>query len=438
MGLSKKPYRGTRDFFPENKRIQDYIFEKWRFSAEQFGYEAYDGPFLEEVDLYRAKSGQELIDEQIYSFTDRGERFVAIRPEMTPTLARMISGVHTNLPKPIRWYSIPNLYRYEKPQRGRLREHWQFNVDVFGAPEGLGEIEIVQLIAHVYQSFGATSEHFELLINDRKFVDFIFNDLLKLSTEDSYKLYKIVDRSKKINRDATKKSLVEMKLPDEKQEVFFEYLDLKLFSDAISFAEKNGGGEKISVLKSFHQKVGELNLEEYCKFDPCIVRGLDYYTGIVFECFDKNPDNKRALCGGGSYENLLKIFDEKPLSGIGFGMGDVTMQDFLKTHDLLPDLSTQKVDILLTSQIIEGETPCLLLANQLRAKGLMVSTQFGVTKLNKAFGLAEKRGAKFIGLIGDRELADKKIQIKNLKDRNQHLCDIDEASEIVKFLNHEL
>ena len=143
MALNKKPYRGCRDFFPENMRVREFLFNQMKKSAEQFGYQPYDGPLLEEVELYKAKSGEELINDQIYSFTDRGERFVAIRPEMTPTLARMIANIHRQESKPIRWYSIPNLMRYEKPQRGRVREHWQYNVDIFGAPEAKGELEIL-------------------------------------------------------------------------------------------------------------------------------------------------------------------------------------------------------------------------------------------------------------------------------------------------------
>jgi histidyl-tRNA synthetase len=166
MALSKSPYRGTRDLFPQNKRKQQYIFDVMRKTAQAFCFEPYDGPLLEEVDLYRAKSGTELINEQIYAFIDRGEREVAIRPEMTPTLARMVAQIHREVAKPLRWYSIPNLMRYEKPQKGRLREHWQFNCDIFGAPENLGETEILQVAVSLFKNFGANQKHFEILLND--------------------------------------------------------------------------------------------------------------------------------------------------------------------------------------------------------------------------------------------------------------------------------
>src|SRR5665647_1284282 len=174
MALNKSPYRGTRDFFPAQMRLRNFIFQKMAEVSEKFSYEPYDGPILEEVDLYLAKSGEELINEQIYSFIDRGDRKVAIRPEMTPTVARMAAQVHREIPKPFRWYAIPNLMRYEKPQKGRLREFWQYNADIFGAGT-YGEIEILQLAVDIMKSFGATHEHFEVLINDRKLVNLVFN-----------------------------------------------------------------------------------------------------------------------------------------------------------------------------------------------------------------------------------------------------------------------
>jgi histidyl-tRNA synthetase len=198
MALNKQPYRGTRDFFPKDKRVRDYLFTVMTKTAESFGYESYDGPLLEEVDLYKAKSGEELVNEQIYSFTDRGERFVAIRPEMTPTLARMVAQVHRESTKPLRWFSIPNLMRYEKPQRGRVREHWQLNCDVFGSPGRLGEVEILQVAVELLQSYGANSSHFEILVNDRAIVDAIFKTMMKSSDDQTHRLYKIVDKAKKL------------------------------------------------------------------------------------------------------------------------------------------------------------------------------------------------------------------------------------------------
>lgn len=341
MALNKQPYRGTRDFFPKDKRVRDYLFSVMTKTAESFGYESYDGPLLEEVELYKAKSGEELINEQIYSFTDRGERFVAIRPEMTPTLARMVAQIHRESTKPLRWFSIPNLMRYEKPQRGRVREHWQLNCDVFGIPGRLGEVEILQIAVELLQAYGATSTHFEILLNDRAIVDSVFKTMMKASDSETYRLYKILDKSKKVTSEALKKMVGELSLSSDSENIFYSYLQLANFNDVLAFLTKNNQAEIAALFKDFIDLTNKAGLAEFLKYDPTIVRGLDYYTGIVFEIYDKHPDNRRALCGGGAYANLLQIFNEDPIPGIGFGLGDVTLRDFLEVHNLLPNFEYQ-------------------------------------------------------------------------------------------------
>jgi histidyl-tRNA synthetase len=435
MSLSKKPYKGTRDFFPEDKRIRDYLFQKMKETAELYAYESYDGPLLEEVELYKAKSGEELINDQIYSFRDRGDRFVAIRPEMTPTVARMVAQVHKEVSKPIRWFSIPNLYRYERPQRGRLREHWQFNVDIFGAPSSMGELEILQIAISLMESFGANSDHFEILINDREVVDLIFNKLMKCDDELALKLYKLVDRYKKLPKEKFKEQLDELALSKDSQEAFLTYLNLATLDDLKKFLEINNLETKDISLFNLGSHLEKLKIDEYVKFDPSIVRGLDYYTGIVFEIFDKNPENRRAICGGGSYANILKIFNENPMPGVGFGLGDVTLRDFLTTHSLLPDLSKPVTKIFLSTQDEKGLAHILVLAKELRKKGVSVQTHLETLKVNKVFGLAEKKGAEFVGLLGSNEIDNGVIQIKNLSDKSQiqiKLSNIEEIKGLLK------
>jgi len=419
MALSKTPYKGTRDFFPKDKRAQNYLFQNMTKTAESFGFEPYDGPLLEEVELYKAKSGEELINEQIYSFTDRGDRFVAIRPEMTPTLARMVAQIHREYPKPIRWYSIPNLYRYEKPQKGRLREHWQFNCDIFGAPENEGEIEILQVLISLLNNYGANESHFEILLNDRRMVDDIFVKLMKLPTEVCYKLYKIVDRAKKVTTEAVQKMVSELNIGKTNEEIFFQYLKLETFSDAISFLRKNSFNDTANVFEKFISTIAELKLENYLKYDPAIVRGLDYYTGIVFECFDKNPENRRAICGGGAYAELLKIFNEPSLPGVGFGLGDVTLKDFLEVHNLIKNFDHPENDICLFYTDDAAKIDLYQFAHGLRKQGLKVTTHLEPINLKKIFTIAEKKGAKLVGFIGEDELKNKTIQIKNLKTKEQ-------------------
>lgn len=433
MALSKKPYKGTRDLFPRDKRRQQYIFDVMRKTALEFSYEPYDGPLLEETELYRAKSGEELINDQIYSFTDRGEREVAIRPEMTPTVARMVAQVHREIPKPIRWFSIPNLMRYEKPQRGRLREHWQFNVDCFGAPGILGEVEIIQVVIRLFNNYGANETNFGVNLNDRRFVDQVFKNLLGLADEECYKLYKVVDRAKKVPAEALDKMIVEI-LGGDKVEVFKKYLALTSFQDLFAFASEQSIEAELEEFKNFYNKLETLDLLKYVDYDPTIVRGLDYYTGIVFEAFDKHPDNRRALCGGGAYANLLQIFNEQPLQGVGFGLGDVTLADFLEVHELFPDLDNPDNDLLITYQDESCEDASFKLASELRAAGLKVEVYFGKAKPKKLFTFAEKRGHKNMSFMGTNELDNSEVQIKNLTNKENKNFKLTQIEEIKSFL----
>jgi histidyl-tRNA synthetase len=437
MALSKKPYKGTRDFFPADKRLQNYLFNTMKKTANQFCYEEYDGPMIEEVELYKAKSGEELINDQIYSFYDRGKRFVAIRPEMTPTLARMVAASYRETLRPIRWFSIPNLMRYEKPQRGRLREHWQFNCDIFDAPDRLGEVEILQVAVQLLKNFGATAQMFEVLINDRNIVDATFNQLMKLDSDTTYKLYKIVDRSKKVSSDALKEMVGALNLQSEQEKIFYDYLALKTFEDIFSFLDKHDLQDAKNSFQQFYNFAQEFELAPYLTYDPTIVRGLDYYTGVVFEIFDRHPDNRRAICGGGAYANLLKIFNEEPLTGVGFGLGDVTLTDFLQTHNLLPSFATPESDLLITFQDEQALIPAQKLASQLRAEGANICSTFSKLKFKKVFALAEKKGAKFVALIGDRELAAERVQIKDMQTKEQFDVALNDIAEIIRIIRRD-
>jgi histidyl-tRNA synthetase len=434
VGLSKKPYKGTRDFFPKDKRVLNFLMDAMHRSARQFGYENYDGPLLEEVELYKAKSGEELINDQIYSFNDRGERFVAIRPEMTPTLARMVAQVVREAAKPLRWYAIPNLMRYERPQRGRLREHWQFNCDIFGQEGKYGELEILQLACHLMNSFGATSEQFEFKVNDRDVVDYIFKSALGLADDQAYKLYKLVDRAKKVKPEVFEKDLSEIVTDSSKQEVFKKYLALNSFDDLKSLISELGG---TSVTDEFFQLVEMIStspLKDYVVYDPYIVRGLDYYTGLVFEIFDKHPDNRRAICGGGSYRELLKIFGEKEINATGFGLGDVTLRDFLESHGLLPDLSKNDVDILVSVQTEKALAKVSEISQSLRAEGISVLSHYSSLKMKKSIQTAEKNGCAFMTILGDDELEKNIMTIKNLKAREQKEFPLNDMTAIKNYI----
>ena len=426
MALTKSPYRGTRDFFPKEMRLRNFIFQKMAETSELFAYEPYDGPLLEEVDLYRAKSGDELINEQIYSFTDRGEREVAIRPEMTPTLARMVAQVHREIPKPIRLYSIPNLMRYEKPQKGRLREFYQYNADIFGAGQ-YGEVEIIQLAVSLIKSFGADSSHFEVLVNDRRFVDLVFEGLIGLEVGPTKKLYKLVDAKNKMDPAKFSQEVRTLTNDENKARIFEEFVNLKSVDDIKTFVTeyftdnslsdlflaKLAGVETIGdhvIQKHVHplielfEKFKQQGLSEFVKFDPSIVRGLDYYTGMVFEIFDKHPENRRAIAGGGSYANLLQIFKEPALEGVGIGLGEVPLKDFLEAHKLMPDFSKTELDYLVAYFVPEGETTAMEIASLLRSKNKKVELYFGDAKTKKIFNYSDKKNFKHIILVTETDI----------------------------------
>jgi histidyl-tRNA synthetase len=419
MALSKQPYKGTRDFFPAQMRVRNFIFQKMAEVSELYAYEPYDGPMLEEVELYLAKSGEELINEQIYSFKDRGDRFVAIRPELTPTVARMVSQIHREVAKPLRWYSIPNLMRYEKMQKARLREFWQYNADIFGAGED-GDFEILQLVISIYEGFGANQEHFEILINDRRLVDFVFKELLQLSPEANQKLYKLMDKKNKMPAEKFSAEVHNITQDPQKTQVFEDYSNLKTGADIHAFVLKYRPAidvinfEAVAPLLRLINKISDFKLMEYIKFDSSIVRGLDYYTGMVFEVFDKHPDNRRALAGGGSYANLLQIFNEPPLAGVGVGMGEPGLTEFLKGHNLLKDFTKQELDVMVTYQVHEAEKAALHLAQNLREAGIRTETMFGESKVKKVFTHSDRKNVRFVAFMGSDEVSKGEVQIRDL------------------------
>lgn len=321
--LSTDAYKGVRDFFPEDMAVQDYIFGVWKKTVESFGYERYDASVLEPAELYKAKSGEEIVNEQTYTFADRGKREVTLRPEMTPTVARMVAGKRRELAFPLRWYSIPNLFRYEQPQRGRVREHWQLNADMFGVDSIEADVEIISLAYQTMKNFGAKDGDFMIKISNRVWLDKWFEWLaLELGDADETErkkkvLFKLLDiKEKQPERFA--EGLKEIRSDLTPDLVLGKQIDW----DAI---EKN-----LDVkAKSFIEKLKATGINN-AKIDlTAVVRGFDYYTGMVFEIFDTDPANRRSLFGGGRYDDLTSLFGGDKVPAVGFGMGDVTIRDFL-------------------------------------------------------------------------------------------------------------
>ena len=307
--ISTEPYKGVRDFYPEDMAVQNYIFDVWRKVVKNFGYLEYGASILELAELYRAKSSEEIVNDQMFTFKDRGDRGVALRPEMTPTLARMVAGRRKSLKFPIRWFSIPNVFRYERPQRGRKREHWQLNCDILGVAGIEAEVEIISIAHTIMKSFGADDKDFEIRINSRKLLQKIYAPILKNPSKPE-EMFRLMDKK------------------DKMEEKEFESEWQNLFTAPFKEAALEDSPELSTIIKTLKDK----NIET--KFSPSVTRGFDYYTDIVFEVFDTDPENNRSLFGGGRYDNLLQIFGVEPVPAVGFGMGDVTIRDFLETHNL--------------------------------------------------------------------------------------------------------
>ena len=435
--LSTQPYKGTRDFYPEDMRVRQWMFGRIRACLLRQGYEEYDGPMLEPFELYATKTSEEIVNEQLYWLMDRGERKMAIRPEMTPTLARMVAAKQNELPRPLRWFSIPNLWRYERPQRGRLREHWQLNVDVFGGSPLAEDVELLSVITALMGEFGAppNGEKYEIRINHRGLTNTILNEHLKVPTEKTTAVCALLDGGPKMGEEKFRVGLAALGLDT----VAVNFLSDLVFRPEThgKLAQSLGDNPHYQHLLKITSALSELGIEAAFRFDPSIMRGFMYYTGLVLEVFDKHPDNNRALFGGGRYDNLVGMFGGAPLPGVGFGMGDVTFRNFLECHGLLPtfkDRGAVYISVMEENLML----PAQKLAAQIRA-GLAgtahsdtpVFTSLSAEKPKKAFPSAEKLGARFLVFVGSDDVASGSYQIKDLPQRQEHKGD---GAQLARFV----
>ncbi len=424
MSLSTQPYKGARDFYPEDMRIQKYMFSKLRNSVEKYGYQEYNAPIIEPLELYSAKSGQEIVNEQTYQFEDRGGRLVAIRPEMTPTVSRMVAAKRQELAYPARLYSIPNLWRYERPQRGRLREHWQLNVDIFGVDNISAELELIQLASELLIDLGSTSDMFEIRVNSRKLINKIMMSYLKLDDRVSHDLIKLIDRKNKLPIDKFKKELKDV--VGKKFKDADSLLNINFINELPESVIDCIAARQIEDLINYLKKLGINNVV----FDINLMRGFDYYTDIVFEVFDTNPKNNRSMFGGGRYDGLVGLFGVEPVATAGFGMGDVTLRNFLETNNLLPKLNPE-TDIIIAdigSEVLKVNE----IAFKLRLNGVNVASDFTGRKIDKIIRSAVKQGVRYIVFIGQEELHSKKISLKDLETGISEQLTIDQAANRIK------
>lgn len=415
--LSVDAYKGVRDFFPADMAVEKRIFDIWRTTVEKYGYEEYGASVLEPAELYQAKSGEELVSEQTYTFTDRGDRQVTLRPEMTPTLARMVAARRRELAYPLRWYSIPNLFRYEQPQRGRVREHWQLNVDIFGVDSIAAEIETISIASDIMKGYGLKDTNFEIRINNRKLMNYVIRDVFNLDDAASQKLARLIDKKDKVKPEwfeaAAQEVFAAQGEAANKVQSFMTLLNSKNFEEFTTHLpqtkEEHVGLKEIRECLAGLERLGITN----ARFDQTLMRGFDYYTGIVFEVYDLNPANHRSVFGGGRYDDLLSLFGNDKVSAVGFGAGDVIARDLMETYGTLPG-NVSPADVAL---IIVGEqnTPYSLeLAQSLRDKNIRVSVDLTNKKVGDQIKNADKRGIPRIICIGDEEVKTGMLKMKIL------------------------
>jgi histidyl-tRNA synthetase len=418
---------GFRDFYPEplphpdvwSADARQYIFGKWREAARRYGFREYDGPPLETLDLFTTKSGEEIVG-QLYNFKDKGEREVALRPEMTPTLARMIAAHERAYKKPIKWFAVPQLFRYERQQKGRLREHFQFNADVFGETDPAADAELIALLIDTLRSFGLTEKEFVIRLSSRNAWQEFFERGMRnaecgkgteggTGTDHAYQFFQIID---KLERTA----------PEESEK--------KLSTLGFSLAQVNEfieGGAPTAELKSILDNLAARGLGEFVKIDYHVIRGLAYYTGVVFEAFDRQGEF-RAIAGGGRYDNLIKLISggKVNLPALGFGMGDVVLLELLKARGLLPKFDAG-IDVFV---LIEDETlrpPSLKLVQDLRASGLAVEYALTPAKSDKQFKRAQELKTAFTAKLESASA----LRVRNLKTREEATGEPGEARRLL-------
>lgn len=406
--LSTQGYRGTRDFHPELQRLRQWLNTQMKSVMESYGYEEYDGPILEPLELYASKSSEEIVAEQLYSFEDRGGRRVGIRPEMTPTLARMIAARAKELVKPIRWYSIPTCMRYERPQRGRLREFSQLNVDLFGGNPFDEDLEVLLTCHDLLIRLGAKATDFEIRVNHRGLVDDLLFGVLKLNESQKAPVLRLLDKKDKLTEQAFREEAAKLWLSEQDVATLEDFMNRPLEQIRPLLGDRTQHLDEVALRLS---SLAQLIPSDCIRFDATIMRGFDYYTGLVFEIYDTHPDNRRALFGGGRYDNLVGAFGTDPLPGIGYGVSDVSLLNFMEVHKLTPTLK-KKTEVAVIRFSEADRSSSLILSRRLRELGINTETTLLSTKFGKQIQWAERTGAKAVVFQGEEELKNQSFCCK--------------------------
>ena len=397
--MQGKALPGFRDFYPEDLSLRNHLFATWRSVAGRYGFEEYDGPPLESLEMYTKKSGEEIV-QQLYSFRDKGDRDVALRPEMTPTLARMVAARAQALKKPIRWFSIPQLFRYERQQRGRLREHFQLNMDIIGESGPLADAELMAAAVDIMRALGLGPGDVQLRVSDRRLLKAL---LAARGVTDAQlpSAFAVIDRSERVPKNVLEEMLRESGFGSRESGAVFEVAALR------GPAALKAAGEAAEPLGQAVQALEQMGLGEFVQVDLTIVRGLAYYTGIVWELFDAQKE-LRAIAGGGRYDRLLE------LPALGFGMGDVVLGELLKERGLVPKASIELGAFLIA--VGGDDLPVVLqLAHALREGGIAVEYGLRHTGVRKQLELAAARGAARAVIVGPDERAEGVAVVRDLR-----------------------
>jgi histidyl-tRNA synthetase len=419
-----KTLRGFRDFPPEELALRAHLFRQWRETALSHGFQEYDGPPLEGLELYVEKSGEEIVG-QLYAFRDKGDRDVALRPEMTPSLARMLADRSRALPKPIRWFSIPQLFRYERQQRGRLREHFQWNVDLVGEDAEDADAEVLAVALGALRALGLGAEDLRARVSDRRLLAALLTSA-GVAEPHLVTAYGIVD---KIERESPERIAARLVAevgvtPDAAERITGLFAHTGLEAVRREFGSEPQVAEALARVETFLGIMDDLGFGDFVEFDLAIVRGLAYYTGIVFEVFDRKGEF-RAICGGGRYDRLLELVGGDPLPAVGFGMGDVVLSELLRERGLAPEFPRQ-VDWFVGAVTPRERALVRQVAAALRMRGASVVTPLSDQTVRKQLKSAVTEGAERVVLLGPEEVARGTVQVKDMAAGTEHEVALDD------------
>ncbi|MDR2776546.1 MAG: histidine--tRNA ligase [Puniceicoccales bacterium] len=422
---------GFRDFYPDDCAFRNFIFERFRQSATTFGFEEYDAPILESMELFTAKSGEEIVS-QLFSFEDKGGRPVAMRPEMTPSLARMVGARASTLKRPIKWFSISEMFRYERPQKGRLRSFYQFNADIFGNESSYADAEIILLGIHMLRSFGLTVEDFSVRLSDRQLWT-LFIRSHNIGEDDVPEVLRIID---KIEREELSKTLESLNkiCKSNGQKIFDDLLEIRTIhsvNDIRAFFKKienDAFARRIDELAQLLARIKAFGVSDFVTIDFSIVRGLAYYTGFVFEIFERSGQS-RALAGGGRYDDLIKRLGYADLPAVGFAIGDVALGNLLKGRNIVPKLSKNIHCFVVYST--QTETLALRQATILREQKINTDYCLDQATFSKQLKMAAQVNAKYAIIFGEEEAKTGHVKVKDMSSTSEIVVEIDRLVEAI-------